>query len=516
MNKCGIVVAVVILLSCFLTTSLLAVEGVPTTTTNQGIIICSPWPSCLNSPTASVKVGHPITGDSVNITSDYYEGPFSFQPDSSGAYSIIIGNHVPLSADVFSDTGLYMQLLINGQPIAPAARLTTVPYAFVTQRVMGDVETSPGKLFVVGSGWEIGIGDGRILLQSGGDSLLNISDLDGFNWWGRANFGKGNTIIDTSVAFVAGENCHATGAWSTVGGGGDNTASQVYTTVAGGHNCGASASGASVLGGYQNIAGGTDAAVGGGYGNWAFGARSVIAGGQGNLVTGGASFAAGDQCKVAGNYSAAIGTLCKAANTISYAFGNRAEAHHDGAVVISANSSMVMTDTISSSGAEQMVLRADGGFYLGKNTNLASIPGTDFLYTSSGAHLTTGGVWTNSCDSSAKENFETVDGEALLSKLADLPISEWNYKAENPSIRHIGPTAQDFSRQFALGTDDKSISTIDPSGIALAAIKALDKRTLELREKTDELETQKQQIANLTKLVEELKLMVERLQSKGN
>ena len=40
---------------------------------------------------------------------------------------------------------------------------------------------------------------------------------------------------------------------------------------------------------------------------------------------------------------------------------------------------------------------------------------------------------------------------------------------------HIGPMAQDFYKLFNLGNDDKSISTIDPSGIALAAIKEQQK-----------------------------------------
>jgi hypothetical protein len=54
---------------------------------------------------------------------------------------------------------------------------------------------------------------------------------------------------------------------------------------------------------------------------------------------------------------------------------------------------------------------------------------------------------------------------------------EWNYKSQNPGIRHIGPFAEDFHALFGLdGDDDKMISTVDPSGVALVGVKALAER----------------------------------------
>ena len=47
---------------------------------------------------------------------------------------------------------------------------------------------------------------------------------------------------------------------------------------------------------------------------------------------------------------------------------------------------------------------------------------------------------------------------------------KWNYKGSDET--HIGPIAEDFYRIFGVGVDEKSISTIDPSGVALAAIQA--------------------------------------------
>jgi hypothetical protein len=112
-----------------------------------------------------------------------------------------------------------------------------------------------------------------------------------------------------------------------------------------------------------------------------------------------------------------------------------------------------------------------------------------------GAYLTNGGVWTNASDRFKKENFETLDNNDILDKIAHLPITRWNYK--NLSEQHIGPVAQDFYRIFHLGTDDKTISTIDPSGIALAGIQGLyDKIRSQNTEIQDlRVQLQKQQAA---------------------
>jgi hypothetical protein len=91
-------------------------------------------------------------------------------------------------------------------------------------------------------------------------------------------------------------------------------------------------------------------------------------------------------------------------------------------------------------------------------------------------------------DRNAKANFSAVDGQTVLSRLAALPIATWNYKAQPDSIRHMGPTAQDFSAAFGLGEDDRHISTVDAQGVALAAIQALYQTVVELRSRLAQLE----------------------------
>ncbi len=97
------------------------------------------------------------------------------------------------------------------------------------------------------------------------------------------------------------------------------------------------------------------------------------------------------------------------------------------------------------------------------------------LTMNSGAYVTTGGVWTNASDRNLKENFLEVNIEEILNKIVQLPITQWNYKAEPASTTHIGPVAQDFYAAFHTGGSNTSISTIDPAGVALVGIKALYK-----------------------------------------
>ena len=134
--------------------------------------------------------------------------------------------------------------------------------------------------------------------------------------------------------------------------------------------------------------------------------------------------------------------------------------------------------SIQTTADNQFVVRAQH-FWLGRNNGVTATP-VNFLDTSTGAYLTTGGAWTNSSDVARKHLFEAVDAESVLERVAGLPIREWGYRAEDTSVRHVGPTAQDFHSAFGLGNTDKAISTVDADGVALLAIQALERRTREL------------------------------------
>jgi hypothetical protein len=103
-----------------------------------------------------------------------------------------------------------------------------------------------------------------------------------------------------------------------------------------------------------------------------------------------------------------------------------------------------------------------------------------------GAYLTAGGVWTNASSREVKENLEKLDGSEILSKLQSLDIYRWQYKGTDEE--HIGPVAEDFYSAFATGTDNKYLSSLDVSGVALRAIQELIALTKAQQEKIELLE----------------------------
>ena len=113
-------------------------------------------------------------------------------------------------------------------------------------------------------------------------------------------------------------------------------------------------------------------------------------------------------------------------------------------------------------------MRAGGGIWLGATTSSPAITSGHFIDTSTGAYLTSTGTWTSVSDRAHKHGVRPLDKSTLLRKVGRLPITSWSYKAEKPTIRHIGPMAQDFYKAFGLGLDNKHITTIDEGGVALA------------------------------------------------
>jgi len=104
-----------------------------------------------------------------------------------------------------------------------------------------------------------------------------------------------------------------------------------------------------------------------------------------------------------------------------------------------------------------------------------------------GGNATLAGALTELSDVASKQGIVPVDSEAVLQKIAGLEISEWSYR-NFPDQRHVGPMAQDFRAAFGLGVDDKGISSLDSSGIALAGIQALIEENARLRQRLDVLE----------------------------
>ena len=132
------------------------------------------------------------------------------------------------------------------------------------------------------------------------------------------------------------------------------------------------------------------------------------------------------------------------------------------------------------------------------------------IYSSSGntagVSLAAGsGTWSSLSDRNAKDGFAPVTAQQVLAKVAALPITKWSYKTEE-GVQHIGPMAQDFYAAFGVGEDNKHITTVDESGVALAAIQGLNQK-LETGSQNSEVRMQKLEAENA-----ELKARLETLE----
>ncbi len=112
----------------------------------------------------------------------------------------------------------------------------------------------------------------------------------------------------------------------------------------------------------------------------------------------------------------------------------------------------------------------------------------------SGGNVSIAGTLTQSSSRTNKENIETINHEDILAKVTALPIHQWNYIHDNDDIRHIGPMAEDFHSLFDVGTGPKGISSIDTSGIALAAIQGLSHALKQTQQDMDKKDQQVQAI----------------------
>ncbi|MGH2614269.1 MAG: tail fiber domain-containing protein [Thermomicrobiales bacterium] len=94
----------------------------------------------------------------------------------------------------------------------------------------------------------------------------------------------------------------------------------------------------------------------------------------------------------------------------------------------------------------------------------------------------TGGQCEVPSDRAIKTNFGSIDGQDMLERVRDLPISTWNYTSDDAAVRHIGPMVQDVAAIFGVGADDRHIHPVDGQGVALAAIQGLAELATGLRQ----------------------------------
>jgi hypothetical protein len=263
---------------------------------------------------------------------------------------------------------------------------------------------------------------------------------------------------------------------------------------------------------------------------------SSIVFGSGNQVKGAAGFSAGAGNRVCDTYGVAFGNKAQSGGPLingkcdpdsfnlrglaAVAIGYNVTADQDhttamgkfasnngfsGTFVWSDASATASADTFRNTANNEFAARATGGFRF--RTNLTG---------TTGCNLPAGsGVFNCTSSRTTKEKFSLVSGEDILASLRKVPVSTWNYIAEGQQSRHLGPMAEDFYGAFKLGTTDKAIGIQDAVGVSLAAVKALDARTLELQQKAEEVEQLRTKVNTLEQRLAALEQLIQK-QSEGN
>ncbi|MBL0175194.1 MAG: hypothetical protein IPP94_08035 [Ignavibacteria bacterium] len=254
-----------------------------------------------------------------------------------------------------------------------------------------------------------------------------------------------------------------------------------------------------------------------GYGTVASGSASTAIG-QSATASGDNAFAAGQVVTASGNAATAFGYGSEASGTYAVAMGRSATASGDYSIAMgyattaSGESSTAMGTYVSTGGRTGTLMIGDAStttVYTAVSDNRfgARFSGGYYFYTNSGRSLgvymgNSDGSWSTISDSTKKERFHTIDAEATLRSFATLRLGSWSYKGDGQ--RHYGPMAQDWFAAFGrdgvgvVGTDT-SLATADVDGILCITIQALEKRTAELKSKTDEIALLQDRIARLEK-----------------
>jgi hypothetical protein len=481
----------------------------------------------------TTAAGVPISDGSYTVVFTIYDSPAGgltkwTETQSvttvDGAFSVLLGSITPITATIFPGATRYLGTKVAADPeMTPRIALVSVPYALRVSTIdsasggtvigdlnlmetpgdpgSGSIYKNGGRLIHsfgsdnlgVGLGATNGSATGYSNIGVGGSALQKVST--GFSntavgtsalWrnetgWGNTacgdaslydNFaGHANTAVGVSALFYNNIANYNTACGYQAGQGiyqsntgSNNTAigyQALFLLTTGGRN---TALGSGAL--YSNAGGISNTGVGvgalqsnlDGINNSAVGENALGRSNHGSLNTALGMYAL--DLNTSGSNNTAIGY---AANVSSGTLNN-ASAIGSGAIV-NASNCMVLGNSSA----------MRWGFGVNAAVGHAIEVGTGAL-NGNGAYLTSGGTWTNTSDRDVKEGIALVDGGAVLLKVSQLPIYRWNYKGEDPSHQHVGPMAQDFYAVFSLGDDDKHISTIDPAGVALAAIQALNEK----------------------------------------
>lgn len=145
----------------------------------------------------------------------------------------------------------------------------------------------------------------------------------------------------------------------------------------------------------------------------------------------------------------------------------------------------------NASGSEVLTIHQSGSLFIGDSVGVNNNT-LHAIDTRSGAHLTTGGVWTNASSRELKENIKHLSTEAAFRALKSLVPVTYTYKAES-NEDYVGFIAEDVP---------ELVATNDRKGLASMDIVAV--LTKVLKEQQSIVENQQETINDLNQRIKKL------------
>jgi trimeric autotransporter adhesin len=490
--------------------------------------------SSANQVTSGVR-GATIAGGGANLDDPFYVGANG--NSVTDAYGTVGGGHSNRAGTLTGAPLTSTSSTVAGGDNNVAEGFASAVTGGSQNKASGVLAVVGGGLSNQATGLHSAVFGGQGNLASGEKAFVgggNQNQADG-----NATVAGGIMNLATGGAsFIGGGTQNsASGSFGIVAGGLQNEASGSLATVGGGNSNRAPNRYAAVVGGVGNLASGDAAFVGGGQSNTASGGTSVVAGGDTNRSSGSGSSVLGGYRNIAqGDYSTATGYLAEALNQGSFVWADVSyfpfTSTADNQFNVRATGGARFVTAIDGAGAPTRTVSInpngtlDFGSNIRQNINLWGSglygigvqSGTQYYRTSGptagvygfswfldGVHsdspnapgaggvelmrLSTngdlkvkgsiaGGVILNTSDRNVKSLIQSINPQAILAKVAAMPISRWVYNADEKKSWHLGPMAQDFRAAFGLGQDDKTIATVDAGGVALAAIQGLNAKVM--------------------------------------
>lgn len=396
---------------------------------------------------------------------------------AQGLFTYRLGSNVTIPDTVFSTgTNRYLGIQVGADAeLSPRSQILASAYSF--QALKADTA-------------EYARGDDRWETV---DSVIFTNGYFGLSRGGVDNVLLGDSI-QSHINF--GVKCTTDSRYSSIIGGLGNRANKRGAGVFGGYINRAMWDYSAITGGYENTTFGSVSFIGGGQQNYVGGNRSAIIGGAADTVQGISSIIlAGEFNYSSGNNSSIIGGSHNYnAGQYGHIIGGAYDTLGSGA-----SGTMVFgTNVYLNSGSRVGFFESENPGYLGINRddNDGGISYPIHVGTTTsdgnGAHLTTGGVWTNGSSREFKTDFIPIDRQSLFSSISRLQIDSWNFRESDE--KHIGPIAEEFVEEFDVGTtredgsrENQYLSSGDVAGVALLGVQELITENNELRKAVEEL-----------------------------